>query len=95
MSDIPFNSPKAICTASQIRSKLVQKLRVMLKEERIIGPLDPFIVRACEQGFFDEATRDEFLKISRYCDDVLLSSDYDKIPEFKVLVNWSKKIDEL
>ena len=95
MADIPFNSPKAICTASQIRSKLDQKLRNMLNESKIIGPLDPYIVRAYEQGFFDASTKDELLKVSLYCDNVLLSSDYTKIPDFDVLVGWSKMIDEL
>ena len=95
MADIPFNSPKAICTASQIRSKLDQKLRTKLKEQRIIGPLDPYIIRAYDEGFYDKSTKDELLKVSRYCDNVLLSSDYSDIPEFDVLVGWSKIIDEL
>jgi hypothetical protein len=95
MDSIPFNSPKAICTASQIRTKLDQKLRRMLGEQRLIGPLDPFIVRAAEQGCFDDATKEELLKISRYCDNVLMSSDYSEIPDFDVLVGWSKMIDEL
>lgn len=95
MGEIPFNSPKAICTASQIRSKLDQKLRIMLNEKRIVGPLDPFIVRAYEEGFFDESKKNELLKISVYCDKVLLSSDFTDIPEFDVLLNWSKMIDEM
>lgn len=95
MSDIPFNSPKAICTASQIRSKLDQKLRTMLKEPRLIGPLDPFIERACEEGNFDEKTRDQLIEISKYCEKVLLTSDFDGIPPFETLVEWSKLIDEL
>ena len=95
VSDIPFNSPKAICTASQIRSKLDQKLRKMLNESRLIGPLDPFIIRAAEEGCIDEPTKEELLKISVYCDKVLLSSDFTDIPDFDVLVRWSKLVDEL
>lgn len=95
MSDIPYNSAKAVCTASQIRSKLCQKLGKMLDGEKIVGPLDRYIVSAAEKGAFDEATRDELLRISRYCDDVLLSSDFMDIPEFDVLLGWSKLIDEL
>ena len=95
MNDIPFNSPKAICTASQIRSKLDQKLRRMLDEPRIVGPLDPYIISAAEKGFFDEGTKEELLRISLYCDKVLLSSDFTDIPEFEVLVEWSKLIDDL
>ena len=95
MSNIPYNSPKAICTASQIRSKLDQKLRMKLKETKIVGPLDPYIIRAYEEGFYDETTKDELLKVSLYCDNVLLSSDFSNIPEFDVLVSWSKLIDEL
>ena len=95
MADIPYNSPKAICTASQIRSKLEQKLKMKLQEQRIIGPLDPYIIRACKEGFFDRDTMEELLKVSIYCDNVLLSSDFSNIPEFDVLVGWSKLIDEL
>ena len=95
VADIPYNSPKAICTASQIRSKLDQKLKMKLKEQRIVGPLDPYIIRACDEGFFDIDTRDELLKVSRYCDNVLLSSDFSNIPEFDVLVGCSKLIDDL
>jgi len=95
MNDIPFNSPKAICTASQIRSKLDQKLRKMLGEKSLIGPLDPYIIRAYGQENFDTATKDELLKISLYCDRVLLSSDFSDIPEFDKLVEWSKLVDEL
>lgn len=95
MSNIPFNSPKAICTASQIRSKLDQKLRMMLGESVIVGPLDPYINRAYEAGKFDEQTRDELLKISIYCDKVLMSSDFTDIPPFKVLLGWSQMIDEM
>ncbi len=95
MSDIPFNSPKAICTASQMRSKLDQKLRIMLDEPRIVGPQDPYIMRAYEAGKIDEATKDELLKVTAYCDQVLLTSDFDNIPPFKTLLDWSKMIDEL
>ena len=38
---------------------------------------------------------EELLKVSIYCDNVLLSSDFSNIPEFDVLVGWSKLIDEL
>jgi len=95
MNDIPFNSPKAICTASQIRSKLDQKLRNILNEQRIIGPLDPYIIRAADQGAFDVQTKEELLKIAKYCDSVLMSSDFTNIPDFKILVEWSRLVDEL
>ena len=95
MADIPYNSPKAICTASQIKSKLEQKLKVKLNEQKIVEPLDHYIIRACEDGFFDQDTKEELLKVSIYCDNVLLSSDFSNIPEFDVLVGWSKLIDEL
>ncbi len=95
MSHIPFNSPKAICTANQIRSKLDSKLKLMLNEPRIVGPQDPYIIRAYNEGFFDEEMRDELLKVTKYCDNVLLSSDYTDIPPFDVLLGWAKMIDEL
>lgn len=95
MSDIPFNSPKAVCTASQIRSKLEQVLKKMLGEERLVGPLDPYVIRAYEAGKIDEATKNEFIYIAIYCDKVLLSSDYTEIPPLKKLTEWSKMIDEL
>ncbi len=95
MGNIPFNSPKAKCTANQLRTKLDQKLMRMLNESKIIGPLDKYIARAFEEGFFDESVRDKLLEISWYCDNVLMSSDFTDIAEFKVLVEWSKLIDEL
>jgi len=64
-------------------------------EQRIIGSLDPYIIRACKEDFFDRDTMEELLKVSMYCDNVLLSSDFSNIPEFDVLVGWSKLIDEL
>ncbi len=95
MSNIPFNSPKAVCTASQIRSKLDQKLRIMLNEQRLIGPLDPYIIKAYEAGNFDEQTKDTLMEVSRYCDEVLLTSNYIDIPPFDTLLEWSKLIDTL
>lgn len=95
MSNIPYNSAKAICTASQIRSKLSQKLSIMLGGERIVGPLDRYIAAAAEKGAFDDTTKEELLKVSRYCDNVLLTSDFMDIPEFNVLLEWSKMVDEL
>ena len=95
MADIPYNSPKAICTASQIRSKLESKLRVMLGEQRLIGPLDPYIKKACELGKIDEVTRDTLIKVSLYCEEVLLTSHMTEIPPFETLVEWSKLVDTL
>jgi len=95
MSDIPYNSAKAICTATQIRNKLVSKLGKMLGGERIVGSLDRYIESAAEKGMFDDAKKKELLKISRYCDSVLFTSDYTDIPEFDVLLEWSKVVDEL
>jgi hypothetical protein len=95
MSNIPYNSLKAVCTASQMRSKLEQKLRKMLGEERLIGPLDPYVFRAYQAGKIDEATRDQLIDISLYCETVLLSSKEKEIPPFETLLEWSKTIDEL
>jgi len=95
MADIPYNSPKAICTASQIRSKLESKLKLRLGESKIVGPLDPYIRKMCEQGMIDEATRDELIKVSLYCEEVLLTSHMKEIPPFEQLVEWSKLIDTL
>lgn len=95
MGDIPFNSPKAIYTANQLRTKMGQKLCKMLGEKTIVGPLDPYILRAYEAGCFDEATKDELLRVSVYCDNVLFTSNFTDIPDFKVLVGWSEMIDRL
>ncbi len=95
MSDIPYNSAKAVCTATQIRNKLTSKLGKMLGGERIVGSLDRYIVSAAEKGMIDEAKKEELLKISRYCDNVLFTSDYTDIPEFEILLEWSRVVDEL
>ncbi|MBO4357760.1 MAG: hypothetical protein J5813_06320 [Candidatus Methanomethylophilaceae archaeon] len=94
MSNIPYNSLKATSTATQMRNKMELKLKKKLGEQRIIGPLDPYIKRACDEGLIDEVTRDKLIQISLYCEDVLLTSNATEIPPFDTLLEWSKFIDE-
>ena len=82
-------------TATQMRTKIEQKIKKMLGEQRIIGPLDPYIKKACDEGHIDEATRDKLIEIELYCEDVLLSSNTTEIPPFKTLQEWTAFIDEL
>jgi len=95
MAHIPSNSPKAVCTANQLRSKLDQKLKILLKEDKLVGPQDPYIIKACELGFYDEATRDEFIKMTHYCEEILLTTHDVEVPPFKQLLEWAKMVDEL
>ncbi len=95
MSDIPYNSLKAKSIATQLRTKLEQKLLKKLGEKRVIGPLDPLINRAFDEGYLDEQTRDTLFEISAFCEKVLLTSDMLDVPPFQKLLEWSKFVDEL
>ena len=95
MSSIPYNSLKAVSTATQMRTKIEQKIRNKLGEQRLIGPLDPYITRAFDEGLIDEPTKDKLIEIALYCDDVLLSSNSTEIPPFDTLLEWTQYIDSL
>ncbi|MBE6524107.1 MAG: hypothetical protein E7Z65_04460 [Thermoplasmata archaeon] len=95
MSDIPYNSLKARSIATQLRTKLEQKLLKKLGEKRVIGPLDPLINRAFDEGHLDEQTRDTLFEISAFCEKVLLTSDMLDVPPFQKLLEWSNFVGEL
>jgi len=95
MGEIPFNSPKAVCTASQLRSKMEMKMRKFCGVNVIIGPLDKYIEEAYQKGCYNDDVRKQLYDIQKYCDTVLLTSDYQELPKFDQIVVWSKIVDEL
>ena len=94
MTDVYFNEPKSICSGSQYRVRLERKLASMLGEERIIGPLDPFIKRAVDEGKISGEVGDELYRISRFCDEVFMLPE-DRCPDFEQIKAWSDIIEAL
>jgi hypothetical protein len=96
MEDIVYlNTSKAILFASQYRCRIEKRLREILGEERIIGPLDPYIKRAVESGDIDEAEGESLIKIGKFCDSVLLSYDYCKPTSYDRMRSWSDKVAKI
>ncbi len=95
MGEIPANSPKAVCTASQLRSKMDMKMRKFCGVKTIIGPLDRYIEEAYEKGCFSEDVKKQLYDIQAYCDTVLLTSEYKSLPDFDQILEWSRVVDDL
>ncbi len=68
MDEILTSGPLTICSASQYRYRIELKLKSMLGEKDINGPLDPFIKRCSEEGKIDIQTEKTLLEIARFCD---------------------------
>ena len=96
MDDIVYlNTSKAILFASQYRCRMEKRLKEILGEERIIGPLDPYISRAVEIGKIDSAEGESLTKIGKFCDSVLLSYDYCKPTSYGRMKSWSDKVAKI
>ncbi len=94
MTDVFFNESKSICSGSQYRVRLEHKLKTMLGEDRIIGPLDPFIKRAVDEGKIKKEVGKDLCAISRFCDDAYMLPEAD-CPTFEQIKTWSDIIDGL
>jgi hypothetical protein len=94
MTDVSFNEPKSICSGSQYRVRLERKLEMMLGEDKIIGPLDPFIKRAVDEGKITGNVGEELYQISKFCDEAYMLPK-DDCPSFEQIKSWSDTIDSL
>ncbi len=94
MEEVYFNGPLTICSGSQYRIRLERKLKIILDEDRIIGPLDPFIIKGVESGKIDPGLKDTLLQISEFCDCAYMLPGYDSPPS-DVVKSWSDVIESL
>ncbi len=93
-TEVYFNGPLTICSGSQYRYRLENKLKMILGEDRIIGPLDPYIIKGVEAGKIDSGKKDTLLEISKFCDNAYMLPGYDS-PSSETVKSWSDVIEEL
>jgi hypothetical protein len=94
MTDVYFNESKSICSGNQYRVRLEYKLRNILGEEKIIGPLDPFIKKAVDNGKISGEVGRNLCQISKFCDKAYMLPEED-CPSFEQIKGWSDIIDRL
>lgn len=95
MNSISANSPKAVCTASQLRSKMDGKFRKILGIPCAVGPLDKYIDECYSKGIYDAETKDILYEINDFCDKILFTTEYIEVPSFNTLETWSHVVDRL
>ena len=95
MQEVYLNTSKAILSANQYRCRIEKRLREILGEEKIIGPLDPYVKKAVDMGKIDPAEGESLIKVGRFCESVLLSSQYCKAPTFDKMKSWSNIVDKI
>ncbi|MBR3477162.1 MAG: hypothetical protein IKH39_08455 [Candidatus Methanomethylophilaceae archaeon] len=95
MDEVHFDTCKAYLSASQYRCRMERKLKVILGEDRIVGPLDPFIQKGIDKGLIDPEKGESLIMISKYCDSVFMATDREDFPTFKELKSWSDVIEAL
>ncbi len=95
MNGVHFDTCKAYLAAAAYRSRMEHKLRGILGEDRIIGPLDPFIQKGVEKGLIDAEKGEQLVMISKYCDSVFMATERQDFPTVKELNSWSDVIESL
>ena len=94
MSEVYFNGPLTICSGNQYRIRLENKLKTMLGEERIIGPMDASINKCMEKGIISEELGKILLDISKFCDESYMCPELDS-PSEETIKSWSEVIDKM
>ncbi len=94
MSEVYFNGPLTICSGIQYRIRLENKLRRLLDEDIILGPMDASIRKCVETGKIPADLLDTLLEISQFCDVSYTNPEFDSPPE-SVIKEWSDVIDKL
>lgn len=94
MEEVYFNGPRTICSGSQYRCRLENKLRSILGEERIVGPLDPFIKKGVESGKIPADLEPTLVEISKFCDNAYMLPE-EAAPSAETLRDWSDVIDSI
>ena len=95
MDEVYFNTSKAYLSAFQYRNRMERKLKAILGEEKVVGPLDPLIRKGVEKGLIDAGKGERLIMISNYCDSVFMATDMQDFPTFKELKSWSDVIESL
>lgn len=95
MTEVACNTSKSICSASQYRIRLEEKLKALLGEERIAGTLDPYINRAADSGKISAEDAETLLKISKYIDHSYTTCDGCRLMTFDRLKSWSEVVERI
>lgn len=94
MSEVHFNGPLTICSGIQYRIRLEIKLRKLLGEDIIIGPMDASIRRCVESGEISEEVGGTLLEVSKFSDMCYTVPEFDP-PSEETIKRWSDVIDSL
>ncbi len=94
MTETCCNGPLTICSVSQYRIRLEGKLKKLLGEERIIGPLEIPIRKCIESGAIDADKGKELIEISRFCDAAYTLPE-SAPPSEETIKSWSGVIEAL
>ncbi len=94
MSEVYFNKPLTGCSGSQYRIRLEGKLRNLLDEKMIIGPMDAAIIKCVEEGKIPAEKKDDLLEISKFCDFAFSCPEFPS-PSRDTIRAWSDVIDSL
>ena len=94
MTETYFNGPLTICSGSQYRIRLEGKLRKLLGEDVLIGPLDVPIRKCVENGSIDAGTGETLIRISKFCDTAYTLPEHEP-PSQETIKSWSDVIDSL
>ncbi|MBR6203764.1 MAG: hypothetical protein IKQ60_01680 [Candidatus Methanomethylophilaceae archaeon] len=94
MTETCYNGPLTICSGSQYRIRLEGKLKKLLGEKRIIGPLEIPIRKCIESGAIDVRKGEVLIEISRFCDAAYTLPE-SASPSEETIKSWSEVIEAL
>ena len=89
-----YNGPLTICSGSQYRVRLENKLRRLTGEKIIIGPLDATIQKCIDAGKIDVEKGKVLLEISKFCDYSYICPEFDSPPRATIIA-WSEAIESI
>ena len=94
MESTYYNGPLTICSGNQYRIRLEEKLRHLLGEKIIVGPMDASIRKCEKKGLINPDTAKTLLEISEFCDRSYTFPESES-PSEAVIKGWSDVIDDL
>lgn len=95
MNEVYLNTSKAILSANQYRCRIEWRLKTLLGEDKIVGPLDPYVNKAVDLGKIDPEEGESLIRIGRFCDSVQLSANYCRAQSFDKMRSWSDIIGRI
>ena len=78
-----------------VRLKIEWRLKTLLGEDKIVGPLDPYVNKAVDLGKIDPDEGESLIRIGRFCDSVQLSANYCRAQSFDKMRSWSDIIGRI